>query len=812
MRYLRLSGAIAVLSLVIWLGNRSWWAGTRVLPPFGPFLSPFTGFWQQAEPVAVPPLQFVPLPRLTDSAVVVFDERRVPHIFAANLSDALFLQGYVTARDRLWQMDISARSAAGRLAEVLGPSLLERDKLQRRRGLLQAARQVVETWKRAPELYALIEAYSDGVNAWIDQLRPRHWPLEFKLLDYAPEKWSPLHTALFLQSMALTLNFGADDMRATNMRAVWGDSLFHWLYPEWNPKQAPVVPKGTPWPFQPVDTSFVPPAALGQVLPWREPQEAPPFVGSNNWAVAPEKTRNGHPILCNDPHLRLTLPAIWYEIQLHTPDMNVYGVSLPGLPGVISGFNEHIAWGLTNVGQDVRDWYRIHWTDSTRMAYWLDGEAVPVRLVVETFSVRGRAEPATDTVRYTHWGPVVYEDPAGEYADLAMHWLSNLPPQPTQVLSFLGLNRGKSLDDYREALRHYDYPAQNFAFAAKSGDIAITVNGKFPLRAPQQGRFVQEGDRTANGWRGFIPRNHLPASVNPARGFVASANQHSTDPTYPYYYHGRFDDYRGRYVVRRLSQMDSITVEDMMALQTDNYSIFGEEVKALMLRLLAPDKLPPRLRPWLDTVAAWDHRFEAYLRAPVLVTEWWRRFYRLVWDEVAQYEEEMEVLWPETWRTLALAEQAPRHAFFDRLATPQERETAFDLALLAFREMGEALEAQWRDGETRWATWKDTRIDHLGDIPAFGRRHLDVGGFRHALNAVQRTHGPSWRMVVELGDTVRAWGVFPGGPSGNPGSPFYDLMVDDWAAGKYYRLWFMQRPEEQGKVLSRWYFLPKGDY
>lgn len=811
MRYLKLLGSATVLGLAIWVGNRSWSVGARSLPALGPFLSPFTGFWQQAEPVVVPPLQVIPLHQLTDSAMVVFDDRRVPHVFAANLRDALFLQGYVTARDRLWQMDISVRSAAGRLAEVLGPSLLKRDKLQRRRGLLRAARRIVEAWKRAPEFYELVEAYCAGVNAWIDQLPPRQWPLEFKLLGYAPERWSPLHSALFLQSMALILNFGADDIRATNMRAVWGDSLFHWLYPEWNPKQAPVIPKGTPWPFEPLDTTAAFSSAVGQVLPWRHSPETPPFIGSNNWAVAPEKTRNGNPILCNDPHLRLTLPAIWYEIQLHTPEMNVYGASLPGLPGVISGFNDHIAWGLTNVGQDVCDWYRIHWTDSTRTAYWLDGEVLPAQLVVETFGVKGKIEPVIDTVRYTHWGPVVYEGPKHDYADLAMHWLSNLPPQPTQMFSFLGLNRGKSLGDYREALRHYDYPAQNFAFASKSGDIAITVNGKFPLRGPQQGRFVQEGDRTTHAWRGFIPRAHLPAIVNPPQGFVASANQHSTDPTYPYYYLGRFDDYRGRYVVRRLSQMDSITVEDMMALQTDNYSIFGEEVKNLMFQLIAPEQLSPQLRPWFDTIAAWNYRFEAYLRAPVLVTEWWKHFYRLTWDEVAQYEDRMDVLWPETWRTIALAEQAPHHPFFDRMVTPEKRETAFDLALSAFRQMWEELQEQLHDAETSWAIWKNTAIDHLGDIPAFGRPHLRVGGFRHALNAIQRAHGPSWRMVVELGDTVSAWGIFPGGASGNPGSPFYDHMVDDWAAGKYYRLWFMQSPDEEGKVLSRWYFLPKGD-
>ncbi len=807
--WLRLIWAVAVLALFVYLGNRTWQIDGKPVPAIGPFFSPFTGFWQQAEPVVAPLAVVQSLPQLKDSAWVVFDERRVPHIFANNLEDALYLQGYITARDRLWQMDMSMRDAAGRLSEVLGPRTLARDKLQRRRGLHRAAARAVESWKRAPELYALIEAYVRGVNDWITSLRPRDWPLEFKLLGYAPELWSVEKSALFVQSMALTLNYGADDVRASNMRAVWGDSLFQWLYPEWNPKQKPVIPSGTPWPFAPVDTSWQAPQAIGQVFPWRDEPGTPPFVGSNNWAVAPQKTANGYPILCNDPHLRLTLPAIWYELQIHTPQMNVYGASLPALPGVISGFNEHIAWGITNVGQDVRDWYRIHWADSAKTSYFLDGQLKPVAWVVEAIAVKGQGV-VYDTVRHTHWGPVVYEDANGRYADLAMYWLSNLPVQPTQLLSFLGLNQGRSLADYRKALAHYDYPAQNFAFAARSGDIAMTVNGKFPLRAPQQGRFVQEGHRSANGWRGFVPRAHLPSVVNPSRGFVASANQHSTDTTYPYYHHGNFDDYRGRYVVRRLSQMDSITVADMMALQTDNYSIFGEEVKWLMLRLIDAETCTPAQRPWLDTVANWNHRFEAHLRAPILVTEWWDRFYHLTWDEVAQYQDQMDVLWPETWRTIALAEQSPTHSFFDRIST-SEQETAFDLATIAFQQMLDEIQNQLEEAQTDWAAWKDTEINHLGQISAFGRHHLQVGGFRHALNAMQTHHGPSWRMVVELADTVQAWGIYPGGASGNPGSKWYDHMVDDWVAGKYYRLRFWKRPDEDpSHVTTTWLFLPKG--
>lgn len=763
------------------------------LPALGSFLSPFTGFWQNAEQVGKYPDQELEFPALSAANEVVIDERGVPHIFAQSMDDAAFIQGYLHARDRLWQMDISVRATIGRLSEVMGERTLEHDRMQRRKGLLWGAENALRKWMSAPDEAAVIEAYCRGANAYIESLRPANYPIEFKLLGYAPEPWTPLHIAAFYKSMSEALCSRHDDIPATHTRALLGDSLFQALYPEYNPRQSPVIPDQVEWGFQPAPITSKP---AGDTLlsggashtPFEQPS---PFIGSNNWAVSAEKTANGAPILCNDPHLQLRLPAVWYEVQMQTPNYNTYGVSFPGVPGIIIGFNKHIAWGVTNVGHDVLDWYRIDWANPEKTAYWLDGREEPVREIVEVIQVRGRSAPVRDTVRYTTWGPVTYDDPDHPKHDMAMRWIAHDEPaeKPFYALGvFKQLMGGSSLSDYQQALRGWESPAQNFVFASRDNDIAITVNGKLPLKANQQGRFVQDGSRSASGWKGFIPHGHLPRAVNPERGFVSSANQRSTAPDYPYYYNGGFDDYRGRYINRRLSEMEDITVEDMKALQLDSRSLKPEDALPKLLSLLDSTASPLRKHERVGRLRNWDYTFTAKAEAPCLFENWYNAAYAQTFDELLSQQDTLEVLMPEDWRFIQLLAEEPGHALFDHQATPALEEAA-DIVL---RALEEALEQP----PTTWAAQQSTDIGHMAKIPAFSRLDLEVGGYADAPNAIKPAHGPSWRMVVEMGAQPNAWGIFPGGPSGNPGSPFYDAMVDPWVAGQYNRLHLMDSPED----------------
>lgn len=795
----------------IWALNKHHPFGSS-LPRLGFLLSPSHGFWKQAEPQTPRKAKSIRLPKLNSEVEVVFDERMTPHIFASNLKDAAYVQGYVTASLRLWQMDLATRAASGRLSEILGEQTLEYDRIQRRKGMVTAAENELSAMKGDPVEWAVLEAYADGVNAYIQTLVPVDYPLEFKLLNYSPEPWTPLKSALMSKRMAETLCSRNSDIPATNTLRALGRESFDFLFPEYNPKQSPIIPESVPFDFQPVapDTSAQPePAMIGQL--WRQPMmpTPPPFLGSNNWAVSGAKTASGNPILCNDPHLDLSLPSIWFEIQIHTPEVNAYGVSLPGLPGIIIGFNKDIAWGVTNVGHDVLDWYAIKWLDEQKSRYLLDDQPQKVTEVIEEIRVAGRKTPVLDTVKYTVWGPVVYDEPSSPYYDLAMRWLAHDKPTGNsfhQVGTFLRLMKARNYDDYSEALKGFDTPAQNFVFASREGDIALKVNGKLPVRQPGQGRFVQDGSFSGNQWRAFIPRDQIPQVRNPERGFVSSANQHSTSPAYPYYYLGDFDDYRGRVLNRLLEGMNGIEAKDMMALQFNSYSIMAEESMPVFLGLLEGASLDAAENEGLQLLKAWDYNYRKTDKAPLLHRALLDSAYALTFDEFFDRPDSLAMLTPELWRFIDLLANHPGHAIFDAKQTP-EKENAAAIVQKAYKAAVKAWYADLKSGKTDWGKFNGADISHLLRLPAFSRLDLYTDGHNNSLNAIRQGHGPSWRMIVELGDPVKAYGVYPGGQSGNPGSPFYDNMVTQWAEGKYNVLNFMSSPSEKlPKMLSTWKF------
>lgn len=800
---LLLAGLTAFL---VWLADTHHPLATE-LPALGRLLNPFTGFWANAEsPQALPrhPLE------LPAGVQVKFDERLVPHIFAPNLEGALYAQGYVMAMHRLWQMDLLARVAGGRLAEVLGERLLPNDLEQRRKGMRHSAQALVAQWQQNPTEKAYLESFTAGVNAYIEQLRPADYPLEFKLLGYAPERWTLLHSMLIYKNMVASLAFRQADLAATNTRQLLGLPTYQHLFPAYNPKQSPIIPAGTPWDFKPIPIAPASDSALMLTRRLEGPDHlVQPFegIGSNNWAVGKSKTKAGRPILCNDPHLELTLPSIWYELQIHTPELNAYGVNVPGLPGISIGFNEHVAWGITNVGHDVVDWYAIKWLDAERQRYAYDGGVKSVAQRFDTVWVRGRTQPVVDTIRETIWGPLVYDhDPQSPYYGLAMHWLANEMPPPqaaSEVGALIRLMQAKNYADYANALQFFGLPASNFVFASRSGDIALWVNGRLPLRRPGQGVFVQDGSSSANGWAGYVPHAQLPHHLNPTRGFVSSANQHSTAPDYPYFYHGSFEDYRGRILNRRLESMQNITLEDLMRLQNSPYSLQAEEATPLLLSYLRRDTLPAAEQKLAQALANWDYNFDYRSSVPVLYKAWLDSAYNAAFDEMLRQPKTRVLQAPKTFRFLELLAQHPRDPIFDDRQTRQV-ETARDIVRGAWRKTMKA----WRQRLEQGYTWQEENqagVQHLARIPAFSARNLPISGHRFALNAISGGHGPSWRMAVELGDEIKAFGVLPGGQSGNPGHPNYDASIGKWAKGEYHQLFFMQNPgDRRQRIIATW--------
>jgi len=801
---------VSILSFgLLFFLNRTMVLNGSALPPVGKFLDPVNGFWANAEKDIPKQKKALQSDKLHGEVSIVYDERWVPHIFSTDARDAYFAQGYVTASNRLWQMEFQTYASAGRLSEILyhsaGERILNVDRMMRRNGLAESAKASLKSFENDPEANMIITAYTEGVNAYIESLSYRDYPVEYKLLDYKPEPWTGLKCALLLKYMAHMLTGESDDIALTHQLNAYGADFINLFYPDFPvDMKDPIVPEGT---IFEKDPALLPQADssstdtlnnVADIAVTRLPFEKfPEGYGSNNWAVAGSKTKTGAPILCNDPHLALNFPSIWFEMQLSTPDYNVYGVSLPGAPAVIIGFNEHISWGVTNGTRDVKDYYELTFKDDNRKEYLVDGQWEKVSIRRDTFYLRGESEPFIDEVIETRFGTVVYDKGLTKdesTKNLACTWIASEPSN--ELFTFVKLNRAKNYDDYAAALKHFNCPAQNFVFASKTGDVAIWQQGGLYAFEKGQGRFVQEGTSSDDLWPLKINADYTPHVKNPERGFVSSANQHPTDSLYPYYYNGRFEYFRNRRLNDELRRLTGITVQDMMKLQNDNYNLLAAEALPVMLGYLENNA---GYEKYLSIVKDWNYYNDAQQAGPAVFQHWWDHMVAIMFDELLSGDLEYQI--PQQYNIIRVMKSHPEHVIFDYKPSANKKETVKELVNISFKETGKYLDSITAAGmELTWANYKYTSVEHLlFTLKPFGRFNIQTGGGKHILNATADRWGPSWRMVVSLEKETKAYGVYPGGQSGNPGSKFYDNFLDKWAAGEYYELWYMKSNQEQSK-------------
>jgi penicillin amidase len=769
------------------------------LPPLGKLLNPFSGFWQNAEPRGQNFSGDISNDALKGKVTVQFDDRLVPHLSASSNEDLYFVQGYLHARFRLWQMELQTHAAAGRLSEVMGESMLDFDRKQRRKGMVYGAGQSLKVMEGIPEVKQMMDSYTAGVNAYIGTLRQKSIPLEYKLLDYVPEQWTNLKSALLLKYMADDLTGYTEDLELTNAREVMDSSTFKAMYPERFDSNSPVIPAGTSFDYAREPEAPAPrfsasrPVLAGNTTADTYNNE----LGSNNWAVSGSKTASGKPILCNDPHLGLNLPALWYEIQLQAPGINSYGVSLPGAPGIIIGFNDSISWGFTNGYRDVKDFYTITFTNEERTKYQLDGKVVDAEMKIETLYVRGR-EPVLDTVAYTVFGPMLYDAsftakglPA---QNLAVCWMAHQGTNELQSVYLL--NRARNYADYTNAIRHFECPHQNMIYADVQGNIAMWSQGRFVRKTPEQGVYVMPGNTSTYRWKDFLPFAATPHVINPERGYVSSANQVNTDASYPLWYNGYFHEMRALRINHLLDSMQQITVEDMEQMQQDDYGQMASYLLPVMLKATAGT--PMVSDTMYQLLTRWDYRYTASAQAATVFELWNGALHRNTWKDEFGGDTTRLLKLPETEATMQLALKDPQSRFFDDRTTP-ETEDLKALLVNSWKEIADTLQQLQRNDKLAWSKYKGTFIRHLARLPAFSSKVLEMGGGKGIINAASTNWGPSWRMVVQMTTPVQAYAVYPGGQSGNPGSPYYDNFIGDWASGHYYPLHFWPSVSAGGK-------------
>ena len=788
--------------------------------PLGKLLAPQQGIWQNAEASDESFSADFNFPGLKGKTTVYLDERLVPHIFAEQETDAFFVQGYIHAKFRLWQMELQTMAAAGRAAELIGEKAIEHDREFRRLGMPFGAENSLKKMEEDPETKAVCDAYTAGVNAYIQSLTESSLPIEYKLMGFKPELWSNYKSALFLKYMAFDLSSGEKDFEMTNAKNYFSPADFKLLYPQYQDSLDPIIPRGTIYkaPLQPL---VIPADAdsvyFKQDFVNAEVLERPEVAnGSNNWAVSGSKTQSGSPILANDPHLGLNLPSIWFEMQISVPEFNAYGATFPGAPYVIIGYNDSCAFGFTNGGRDVRDYYEIKFKDDSRKEYWYDSAWKQTDFRIEEIKVAGQAS-VYDTVAYTVFGPVMYDKSfggkrTGNTKNYAVRWTAH--DSSNELLVFQKLNRAKNYSDYQEAAVHLHTPGQNIVFASKAGDIALRAQGDFPAKWKGQGDFIMPGTDSRYAWQYMIPQDEVPFQFNPERGFVSSANQCPTDSTYPYYLGREYPTPRGLLINRLLTADSNITAKDMQQLQLNNFNVFAEMARPIFLKNVVKTNLSSEENKYFSLLENWDLNADKNSQGATVFEIVWSEFRKAIYND--EYAKAPKVIIPPFESTLVeMILKDSTYKFIDDINTP-EIETLQDQTTKAMKAASVRLQKISNDKQLAWGIYKQTQIYHLTKLPAFSSGILDVDGSGFSINANkmnverQAAHGPSWRMVVSLTPQTEAYGVYPGGQSGNPGSRFYKNFIPTWVAGEYYPLWMMTASESKDKrVLGTISFQPK---
>jgi penicillin amidase len=806
---------------LVYLLDRPLPAGGSTLPPLGAFFSPQKGFWQNAEAAGETFRETLQLTGLRGKAEVYFDERLVPHVYADNEPDAFFIQGYLHARYRLWQMDLQVRSAAGRLSEVLGAKagstdLLDQDIYNRRLGMVYAAEIALQQIEADSTTKSVCDAYTAGVNAYINSLQPEQFPLEYKLLHYAPEPWSNLKTALFLKLMAKSLAGYEQDFEYTNARKLLTGLQLEQLFPYGQRSEiaSAVFPKDSAYPRwwrKPVRPASADSLYYNNaVTDTKESWKPDPGNGSNGWAVHGSKTQSGAPILCNDPHLAMTLPSIWYEMQISTPAFNVYGVSFPGTPTVVIGFNDSCSFGFTNAMRDVRDYYAITFRDSSEQQYWFDSTWQNTTFREEIVKVKN-APDVMIRLPMTVMGPVMYDrhypNSNDSFQAFACRWKAH--EAGNELKTFLLLDRARDSADFVRALKEYRCPGQNMLFATKSNRVMQQQQGSFPAKWYRQGDFVMPGTDSNYFWQFNIPSYANLLRCNPPEGYVSSANQLPYDTSYPYYLGGLYPPFRGLYIHQKLKAMQAISILDMQAMQTDNYNVFAGLMRPVLLKYVQQQGLNAAQRAMVQTLADWNLRDDAAETGATIFNVWYDSLKSFVYsDELAAFAIPLPRITESTFLAAALHDSA--YIYTDDLRTPAVKEDWATAVTTAFRKAYITLQELQQHRALAWGVYKDSEVPHLLHADALGRPYLISGGGRFSINCCKKSHGPSWRMIVQLSAETQAYGIYPGGQSGNPGSPYYDQFVNDWAKGKYYKLQIVAKESFATTASSHILFLKPG--
>jgi penicillin amidase len=684
------------------------------------------------------------------SATVARDARGVPHITAASWEDAIFLQGYAMAQDRMWQMEALRRLAAGELAEVVGKTALESDKDAHRWRMERIAE--AQELQLPPSTRAILAAYARGVNYFLETHRGRLAP-EFAVLRYDPRPWRVRDSLLvILQMYRMLASTWREKMNKAHMLAGGDEAKVNFLYPR---------------------------GAAGEDQP-----------GSNAWVISGARSSTGKPILANDPHLEWTVPSEWYLVHLKAPDLDVSGATLPGIPGVITGHNSHIAWGVTNLGFDVQDLYREQ-INLENGRYLYQGHIEQARLERDVIAVKGQT-PLEFTIWVTRNGPIFLDDGNAHYS---MHWIAANNEPATFPL--LDLDRARNWDEFSAALKGFAGPAQNFVYADVDGNIGYRAVGWLPERNKDcPGDVPLDGASGQCDWQGIIPYDDLPHEYNPPSGMIVSANQNPFPADYAWPVDGRFaPGYRAKQIAARLGSRAKWQPSDMLAVQKDVYSAFSQFLAGQMVAAFdkksAANADTGGVRVAIDLLRPWNGQMEKGTAAPMLASLAFDRIRGAVAERAspghsASYE--TSILAPEIVERLLRQRPPDWFPDYDALLLKSLKEAIADGEKLQGSKL-----SRWDYGQYNELTVENPVF---GSLPLIGG-YFNIGpvamsGSPTTVKQTTRRLGPSLRMVVDLSNLDRSMINVTTGESGHELSRHYMDQWDSYYVGKSFPMEFGQ--------------------
>ena len=726
---------------------------------------------------------------------IVRDRHGIPHIYAGSETDAAFALGFVHAQDRLWQMEMSRRVGAGRLSELFGETSLGTDKFLRVLGVYRVAE--ANLANLTADTRAALEAYAAGVNALIEG-HQGPLPPEFVILGHRPEPWRPADSLVWIKMMAFNLsgNWRKELLRARMSRRLTAEQIAE-AFPPY-PGDGPVaLPEF---------------AELYRALPLAEIQAAAPAApaaanGSNNWVVSGARTAGGKPLLANDPHLGLAVPAVWYFAHLEIAGKGVIGATLPGVPSVVLGRNDRIAWGFTNTGPDVQDLYVEKLDPQDWDKYLTPTGSEPFRTRTEVISIKDAA-PVELVVRSTRHGPVI-SDVLGRKAGvpaaktvLAMAWTA-LRDDDRTLEAGLQMMRAAGWDDFVAALRGFHVPQQNIVYADVDGNIGFYAPGLVPIRKPEnaaQGMMPVPGWEAGNDWAGWIPFDELPHAFNPATGVVATANNKIVPESYRYHITNEWEQpYRAARIAELLAERESHSVASFKAMQADVGSVMARDLLPLLVQTEATSTVAAIA---LRRLAAWDGTMAGERVEPTIFVAWMRELNRLL------FADELRELFDQFWAyrpifvANVLSNRQGQGRWCDNVDTSAVESCRTVLAQSLERALADLEQRYGGDSdEWRWDRVHVALSEHrpFSKLPLLrrlfelqvpfpgGQFTINRAGNRlaSARDPFATVHGPSMRAIYDLGQPDSSVFIHSTGQSGNPLSPLYANFTDLWAGVDY---------------------------